>query len=373
MQQDADMQKEYSLDDYKIAFEAFKKSNENFEQIDELTQKTVEEFLSTISERYIEAMRVCAGENPLWGGDIELIEIANLLQVKIAVYKNNTDTHPAVFGDENSQQTIGILLMGEHYGAGHYCVLAWNDEKIVRLGINADGDCLFNACLAGKRLLDFPEENFRQSTLAEIKKLRNDVCENLKTLLENIKNRNPRIAGEGNYTEHDDPIKSRFMAIINGEEKDIINHINDLPNSNLRDEALYLRQARLYLKEITEEKLSFDKPVNRRLSFSEANTPYPYCSEGFQKRRTVKPKQAPKPAFSLSAARKNNEQPTNFNFGIFDNEAESQQKKQLEPTQADSAVERLTKELSYLTTADESPDDVMNRLYNKIGPSGYLY
>lgn len=211
-------------------------------------------FLSTVSSKYIKAMRNCAGhqENPLWGGDVELIEIAKILQVQIEIHKNQIGNIQPLFGDKNSQQKIHLLLIGENYGGGHYCLLIPNEQKpneqnsFDQRGITPDGDCLFNACLAGKRQLDNAIEEFRQSTSEEIRELRNKVCDNLEVLLENIKDGKPRKDGEKifNYTDHDDPIKARFTAIIHGEAQDLSNHINDLPHSDLRDEAKVLRELR---------------------------------------------------------------------------------------------------------------------------------
>lgn len=215
------------------------------EEIDEKIQS----FLSTVSKRYIEAMRACAKdqENPLWGGDIELIEIAKILQVQIIIHKKNIGDMQPTFGDKNSTQTIHLLLMGENYGIGHYCLLVPDEQNgFIQKGITADGDCLFNACLVGKRQLDAPTEAFRQSTPQEIRALRNNICDNLDVLLSDIRDNKPRENADDQflYTEHDDPIKARFTAIIQGEESALSDHINDLPRSALVDEALELRNLK---------------------------------------------------------------------------------------------------------------------------------
>lgn len=215
---------------------------------DEIDDK-IQSFLSTVSKQYVKAMRACAEdqENPLWGGDIELIEIAKMLQVQIVIHKNEIGNLQPPFGDKNSKQTIHLLLMGENYGIGHYCLLIPNEQNgFVQKGITPDGDCLFNACLAGKRQLDTPIEQIRQSTPLEIRALRNEMCDNLDILLDDIKDNKPRENAEDHfhYTEHDDPIKARFTAIIHGEEEALSDHINDLPRSVLVDEALELRNLK---------------------------------------------------------------------------------------------------------------------------------
>lgn len=242
---------------------------EHLEEQPKLTPNEIKEkiqsFLSTVSKRYVDAMRVCAEDqkDPLWGGDIELIEIAKILQVQIVIHKNEIGKCYSPFGDINSKQTIHLLLMGENYGIGHYCLLIPNEQNgFDRKGITADGDCLFNACLAGKRQLDAPTEPFSQSTSQEIRALRNEVCDNLEKLLENISNRKPRVDAETVYlyTEHDDPIKARFSTIIDGEENNLSANINALPHSNLVNEALELRNL-LAPPQINYTPESVDSPI----------------------------------------------------------------------------------------------------------------
>lgn len=242
------------------------------QQASEALEKTVGLFLSTISERYVNAMRVCAGEDIIWGGDIELIEIAKILELQIVVHKNHIENVQPNFGDAKNQQTIHLLLAGENYGAGHYCLLVPDENNgFVTKGIDADGNCLFNACLTGKRLLDSPEEAFRQSDLNEIVRLRINVCDRLDNLLAKIKVGAFRDDAEDkfNYTEGDDPIKARFMAILEGEAENLSDHINDLPNSSLRQEAIELRESGLALTQPVEKK----QPVKRKLDFLSTASP----------------------------------------------------------------------------------------------------
>ena len=139
----------------------------------EQLEHEINKFLENIAEKYIEEMRI---PRTLWGGDLEVGAISELLNLKIIVHKNGQIYPPIGQGKEN---TIHIIYSGVHYDVcDEQGNLTWH-----ALG---DNDCLFHSCIQAAILRKFPvaEEytidekasNNDQKRLEIAEKLRNNVC-----------------------------------------------------------------------------------------------------------------------------------------------------------------------------------------------------
>ena len=135
----------------------------------------INEFLEDIAEKYIKEMRV---PRTLWGGDLEIGAISELLNLKIIVHKNGQEY---TFGVDKTNE-IHIT-----YSGGHYDVC--NEQGNVTWSALGDNDCLFHACIQAAILKNFPVDsadaldkeslNNDQSRLAVAEKLRSKVCDYL--------------------------------------------------------------------------------------------------------------------------------------------------------------------------------------------------
>lgn len=205
------------------------------EQFAPLTQEqraSADEFLNNITERYIQAQRYAEreGDNPnrevLWGGDIELGAIANVLGLRITVYRPAAveggalqNDHP--IGPDNGRP-INLWYAGNHYE---------NYNPVTRRpigGIPNDGNCLFHAVLRAVHQLQ-PDVEEYEFTLDAVRNLRQQVADNFEEHIAEIDNPNQN------------PIRARFATIFEAENR---NHLRDaityLPNGALREEALGL-------------------------------------------------------------------------------------------------------------------------------------
>jgi hypothetical protein len=212
----------------------------------------IELFLDQVSEQYIAEM----AKNGVWGGDLELIAIGNILNIKIEVHKTNKD-HPAepLLGPENAPNTIKLLLKGEASGNGHYSVINNKNEITTIAG---DGNCLFNACVTACQ-----EQSITTTpsitTAAELRKAVYEYLTKEQTTLQTqAKSQQEKSINTGYITQEQateadlkkrikqsDPIRSRFEVLINCEESDFEYSKKALPNISLRDQAIELRQKRI--------------------------------------------------------------------------------------------------------------------------------
>lgn len=206
------------------------------------------EFLGSISKRYIQAMRNAThkdGREVLYGGDIELIEIAKLLNIKIIVHKHTGNTvvqgpifvaNPAI-GPADAP-VVHLVLAGRHY---QVCKVDESTKRIQILNVPPDGNCLFHACIRGKKLLE--PGAAATSTIAEVLALRKQVCDSLQAILDQI-TRGEEVAqadvtgGVRVLIRADDPIHSRFAAILEAEyQEQLAEAIDLLPDGALVQEA----------------------------------------------------------------------------------------------------------------------------------------
>ncbi len=194
-------------------------------------REIVDRFLENISERYIQAIRNAGPEGEvLWGGDIELIEIANLHNLRITVYQplaTGVRQNPPI-GPENGRP-INLWLAGGHY-ENYYPELERHSEDIPR-----DNNCLFHAVLRAEYNLVHPLPEEYTFTLGAVAALRVQVADRLKDVIE--------AAGRQGRMDAN-PIRARFAAIFEARDAEqLAAAIAYLPHGNLRDEALGLLQG----------------------------------------------------------------------------------------------------------------------------------
>lgn len=140
-----------------------------------IPQLNQEDFLDELTTNYLSGMRQL---QTYWGGDIELNVISEILESKILIKSN--DEENVVIGDQNWLKTIQIKFTGDHYYVVH---------GSAEFSIQADGDCLFNACIQANKLNLDPNYTLVQSTPEEVSNLRNDVCNRLELDRSRIKER----------------------------------------------------------------------------------------------------------------------------------------------------------------------------------------
>lgn len=231
-------------------------------------EQQIEEFLETVSSQYIKEMRTPRG---IWGGDIEVEAISQILKVNIIIHLTN-NRQPHNLEANTSWGTIHILYNGIHY---NIC-----DEKgnIVK-EVPGDGDCLFHSCIGGT-ILNNIQVNTNYNTA---EKLREQVCDYLQIELEQLEDKakqqmqislsNGSISqAEANedyirrYKKEHNRIRSRFEALIMQDEHDN-SFTQNLPECKLRYKAEKLRARRhkktpsqLKKQYTIKEKLHMPKP-----------------------------------------------------------------------------------------------------------------
>lgn len=197
----------------------------NFPPLTEEQREKANKFLETISERYINAIGNAYQEERevLWGGDIELIEVANLRNLRITVY------HPSTEGPQPNPQIgpiegrpVNLWLEGGHYE--NYDQI--KDEHT--LDVPRDGNCLFHAVLRAEHDLNDTNTIYKFK-LEAVANLRNQVADNLRYIVERVRR------GDAN------PIYARFAAIFEAENNEqLATAIAYLPHGSLREEAVGL-------------------------------------------------------------------------------------------------------------------------------------
>jgi hypothetical protein len=206
------------------------------------------EFLTQISRRYIEAIRnsVPHGGEILWGGDIELQEIARIHRLSIVIHQPGNLTYSVSSADWNRE--IHLWLNNGHYEN-------YDPKTKKTISVPGDGNCLFTAVL---RAINVANNINRISTSedSDVSDLRNSVADSLEDLVERIERREQVIregTAETNWqsipvalTQNDDPIRSRFAAIFEAENNEQLSFaMESLPQSSLLDEALDIRRDEL--------------------------------------------------------------------------------------------------------------------------------
>ena len=213
-------------------------------------EKKMGEFLRGISERYIRAIKNAGSEGEvLWGGDVELIEIAVLRNLRIIVYQNAHGIATALpsIGPVDGRP-VYLWYTGNHYE--NY------DPTTGRIknGVPLDGNCLFHAVLRAMHDLDHPNTPY-DFNLAAVAHLRNEVANAYTILIRRIDNREQetrdgtpengmRPIQEILTHENNNAIYVAFARIFEAEtEAQLAEAIEYLPPSNLRDEAVRLRRG----------------------------------------------------------------------------------------------------------------------------------
>lgn len=226
----------------------------------QIINKEVENEIKTsalleFSNRYIQDIRNADSEKGevLWGGDIELAEIGQVLGVKFIVHqysrnsqgKIRTDISGNLIVESNETQPVGdengypihLWLDGFHYQN-------YDPKSNKVIDVPKDGNCLFHAVLRAIEM---------QSTPQNISWLRNQIADRYSGWIEKInKGETVSKAGseENNFApidtvlthENDNPIYIRFSAIFEAENDiQLQNAIQYLPPGSLVNEVINLR------------------------------------------------------------------------------------------------------------------------------------
>lgn len=207
----------------------------------------IADFFENLPNKYVEAMRTL---RTYWGGDLELNAIARIYQASIAIQL--TEGYTINIGDTNAQKKIHLKYTDNHYDV-------YDERGTGCIHIHPDGDCLFNACIQGKKLSENPDFTLSQSSRSEISELRKDVCD----LLE----------------QEPDSIIARYQCIINAETVDELRTaLADLQRAPCIDEALEMvriKNPRLYelyrMQENTSSNQALGRDSSRKNTDNEAN------------------------------------------------------------------------------------------------------
>jgi len=213
------------------------------------------QFLETVSEHYIQGLRNTDSQigEVLWGGDIELIEIAELHNLNITVYQYSRNSKGNIIKDSLGKpkieanpsigpqvgKPINLWLNGLHYQN-------YDPSNQEVRNVPGDGNCLFHAVLRAMNESD-------KSTIEEVSILRNAVADRFNSLITRINQKEQVIRSgteENNWQpitvtlthRNNNPIYSRFAAIFEAEDEvQLQDAISYLPPSNLLEEAKKLR------------------------------------------------------------------------------------------------------------------------------------
>lgn len=178
-------------------------------------------FLNTIPSKYVTEMR----KDKVWGGDLELQEIANLYNMEIIVFKERVKLHPIKSRTAPVDRKIYLRINDEENGSGHYSVSDQHGNITHRVA--GDGNCLFSACYVAvsNAKLKPSDSNIH---INNPKDLRERTCDYL--------NRENQSSNQNNS------IRVRFEAILEATTKEqFITAIHLLPNIQLRQQAIDLR------------------------------------------------------------------------------------------------------------------------------------
>ena len=218
--------------------------------------QAITEFLAHVSMNYIASMRSATPGNALFGGDIELIEIADILNVCIILHRHEgyTINNGAVFSDcpaigQADTPTIHLALLEDPVKHYQIYVPGVDGTRPRFIDVPGDGNCLFHACIRAKKLLDLnATEETVSSTVEETRVLRGQVCDRLQSLVESIARGDevlhPGAANRVRLNNENDPIWSRFNAIFKAKTLTQLNvAINDLAAGDLVNEAKAIKQV----------------------------------------------------------------------------------------------------------------------------------
>lgn len=228
-----------------------------------------EKFLDDISQNYIDAIRNAYKENGqvVWGGDIEIIEIANILNVQIIVHKptvtydideddkvhviiENVIPQPPI-GPKDAASTINLWLQGGHYQIYYPDIL-----PLKPINVPGDGNCLFHAvirALPDKTIYPILTNNIEKtsvaadSTLQEVSALRHATADRYQTLIDDI-NKGVMVQWPGAdnpvpLSNWDNMIWCRFNSIFEAlDDRQLSAAKGDLPISPMRKQAVNIRK-----------------------------------------------------------------------------------------------------------------------------------
>ena len=136
--------------------------------------REIEKFLNDdIARKYIQEMRV---PRKLWGGDLEVAAISELLNLQIVIHKNGRLMHPI---GRRKSNIIHIAYSGVHYDVcDKNGKITWHAA--------ADNDCLFHSCIQAALLNGFPispirgvvgnEDKYNLARKNAAEQLRREVC-----------------------------------------------------------------------------------------------------------------------------------------------------------------------------------------------------
>ena len=206
----------------------------------------IEHFLNTISRRYTEAMRNANSNSGevLWGGDIELIELSRIYNLRIIVHESRynqneevTDVANPAIGEGDTE--IHLWLSGNHYET--YDINNGTHSN----DVSPDGNCLFRAVLRSVNTAT-GHDRISISENDDIIYSRNQVANRLNNLLNAIQQQQQVLHPGANVyvtlNENDDPIRSRFAAIFEAENYHQMQYsVSLLPPSTLLNRAVELR------------------------------------------------------------------------------------------------------------------------------------
>lgn len=184
-----------------------------------------EEFLKTISERYI---RVLSNADPahgrlMWGGDIELGRIANLKNLNVTIHRPS-EVPICVSPDIPNHNTTNVHILF-NANVGHYQIA--DNEGNFLCDVPSDGNCLFHAVLGHALINSYSiNDKTREEWQNEIRELRGEIAKALQADYNTC----------SNPTEQD-PIIVRFSAIINATNEEALTGQRRLLQGFLLDEA----------------------------------------------------------------------------------------------------------------------------------------
>ena len=213
-----------------------------FADLNDAQQAEMRAFLDHVTEGYMQALRFVDPnqQNPngevLWGGDVELIMIANLLTLRIIVHEpsdDQTTVHPAI----GPADGIEVHLW---YKNGHY----ENYDQRTREHTNdvpRDGNCMFHAMLRAYHLAR-GEHGEYQFDIRAVEMLRRQVADRIGEATRGANNDN-------------NPIYVRFAALFRAQTtRQLIDAIADLPHGDLLGRALRIIGDRLVVTPTTPKK-----------------------------------------------------------------------------------------------------------------------
>ncbi len=213
-------------------------------------KKALNAFKDSIIEDYADALLNCEGSSRpiIWGGEPELLLIAKALKVNIEVYEQGKD-EPRTFETAEAEKNIRIV----YNGSNHYelYVNKTSSGSYTTSNGRTGGDCMFDACLRAKKVLDEkleltksnPPEQSEAIAIAELRKDVSSLFKKDKRCQENI--------------------IQLYISIIFSDEQNPQTMLEAAPMGNLRDKAKELRN--IYQNLPDDEKDSVKSETNNQL------------------------------------------------------------------------------------------------------------